>query len=102
MTAHRPSQGSAAATAVIVPLLPHTGPGRDATGTGADSFITELTTAIGHLEKALKLGQTPARLLLPNGATVTAAQLSLWVTQHSARAQILLDHIKAPHTGPQT
>jgi hypothetical protein len=68
---------------------------------GQQSFITELTTAMGHLEKALELSRTPARFLLPNGATVTAAQLHLWVAQHTARAQTLLDQITAAYNDPQ-
>lgn len=94
--------GSAVASAVVVPLIPCA----DASGTsaeaGAESFITELTTAVGHLEKALELGQTSARGLLPNGATVTEAQLHLWVAQQTARAQNLLDQITAAYADPQT
>jgi hypothetical protein len=89
------THGSATASAAVVSLFPHP-------ESGTVSFITELTTAVGHLEKALELSRTPAKFLLPNGATVTPAQLRLWVTQHSARTQKLLDQLAAPHTTPQT
>ncbi|GAA2523125.1 hypothetical protein [Streptomyces longisporus] len=100
MTAHH-AHGPAAAAAVVVPLIPHAD-SASSTAAGTQPFITELTAAVGHLEKALELSRTPARFLLPNGATVTAAQLRLWVAQHTARAQTLLDLIAAPHTDPQT
>ncbi|WP_331736736.1 hypothetical protein OG426_55265 (plasmid) [Streptomyces canus] len=101
MTAHR-APGSATASAVVVPLLPRNEADNTAVETGTESFITALTTAVGQLEKALELSGTPARFLLPNGATVTAAQLRLWVAQHAARAQTLLDRITAQYTDPQT
>lgn len=94
--------GSAVASAVVVPLVPYADAGGTAAEAGAQSFITELTTAVGHLEKALELGRTPARSLLPNGATVTETQLRLWVEQHTVRAQSLLTQITAAYTDPQT
>ncbi|MFJ3310911.1 hypothetical protein ACIPSA_49880 [Streptomyces sp. NPDC086549] len=101
MTA-RHAHGSARASAVVVPLIPLAGTDSTTEATGAESFITELTSAVRHLEKALELGGTPARFLLPNGATVTAAQPRLWVAQHTARVQNLLDQITGPYTDPQT
>ncbi|MFC7830925.1 hypothetical protein [Streptomyces sp. NPDC057375] len=53
---------------------------------------------MSHLEQALDVGRTPARFLLPNGATVTEAQLRLWVEQHTARAHSLLAQITAAYT----
>jgi hypothetical protein len=100
MTAHH--HESAVASAVVVPLVPYADGGGTAAEAGAESFITELTTAVGHLGKALELGRTPARVLLPTGATVTEAQLHLWVAQHTARAQSLLDQITAAYIDPQT
>ncbi|MER6075685.1 hypothetical protein ABT187_44400 [Streptomyces sp. NPDC001817] len=97
MTAHRPSQGSAP----VVRLLPHTSTSSDAAGSGARSFITELAAAVDHLEQALALGRTPTRYLLPNGATVTEAQLRLWVAQHTARAHAALSQITPAHTDAQ-
>ncbi|MFI6658167.1 hypothetical protein ACIBL8_21890 [Streptomyces sp. NPDC050523] len=88
------AHGAATASAAVVPLVPHT-------EAGPASFITELTTAVGHLEKALELSRTPAKFLLPNGATVTAAQLRLWVAQHSTRAQQLLEGLASSYTDPQ-
>jgi hypothetical protein len=94
--------GSAVASAVVVPLIPYADAADTSAGVGAESFITELTAAVGHLEKALELGQTSARVLLPNGATVTEGQLHLWVAQQTARAQNLLDRITAVYADPQT
>ncbi|MBL1086741.1 hypothetical protein JK359_33080 [Streptomyces actinomycinicus] len=101
MTAHRPTRDPAAASALVVPLLPHAGTGSDAGGSGGTSFITELAAAVDHLEQALELGRTPTRFLLPNGATVTEAQLRLWVAQHTARAQAALSQITPAHTDAQ-
>jgi hypothetical protein len=101
MTAHH-AHASAAPSAVVVPLVPRPGAGSTVAEASSESFVTELTIAVGHLEKALELGRTPARFLLPTGATVTEAQLSVWVTQHTAQAQNLLDQITAPYTDPQT
>lgn len=100
MTAHR-THGSAA-SAIVIPLVPHSEADSTAVEAGTESFITALTTAVRQLETALELSRTPAQFLLPNGATVTAAQLRLWVAQHTARAQTLLDRITAPYTDPQT
>ncbi|GAA3808524.1 hypothetical protein ACFQ0G_53330 [Streptomyces chiangmaiensis] len=94
MTTHSPHQTPAAASALVVPPVPHSSPTHDV----SESFITALTTAVDHLEKALELGRTPTRILLPNGATVTAAQLRVWVAHHTARAQALRNQITAPHT----
>lgn len=99
MTARR-AHAPATTSAVVIPLVPHT-EATTTTAGAAPSLITELTTAVGHLETALELSQTPAKFLLPNGATVTAAQLRLWVAQQAARAQTLLDQITAPYTDPQ-
>ncbi|MFJ2008006.1 hypothetical protein [Streptomyces chartreusis] len=100
MTAHH-AHVSVMTSAVVVPLVPHAEVDNTAVEAGTASFIAELTTAVGHLEKALDLSRTPAQFLLPNGATVTAAQLRLWVAQHTARAQTLLDRITAPYADPQ-
>lgn len=100
MTAH-PTHGSAV-FADVIPLVPHGEADSTAVEAGTESFITALTTAVRQLETALELSRTPAQFLLPNGATVTAAQLRLWVAQHTARAQTLLDRITAPYTDPQT
>lgn len=102
MTTHRPRQGPAEATALVVALTPHACTHNDRAWTGTEAIITELTAAFGHLESALALGRTPARFLLPNGATVTAAQLRLWVAQHTSRVQALLDQITAPYTNSPT
>lgn len=100
MTAHH-AHTSAAPSTAVVPFAPHTGLS-STLAAGPESFITELATAVDHLAKALELGRTPARFLLPTGTTVTAAQLGVWVTQHTARAQHLLDQITSPRTDPQT
>jgi hypothetical protein len=100
MTAHR-AHAPATTSAVVIRLVPHA-EAATTTVAAATSFITELTTAVEHLETALELSRTPAQFLLPNGATVSAAQLRLWVAQHAARAQTLLDQITAPHNDPQT
>ncbi|MDX2762543.1 hypothetical protein [Streptomyces europaeiscabiei] len=100
MTAH--THGSSAASALVIPFVPRTEADATAVEAGTESFITALTTAVSQLEKALELSRTPAQFLLPNGATVTAAQLRLWVAQHTARAQTLLDRIASPYTDPQT
>jgi hypothetical protein len=97
MTAHRPAMASA----VVIPLVPHAEADTTTVEAERQSFITELTTAMGHLEKALELSRTPARFLLPTGATVTATQLHLWVAQHTAQAQTLLDQITAHCNNPQ-
>ena len=93
-----PRHGSAGAPAVVVPLVPFTDAGCAVAGTRAESFITELKVAVSHLEQAREVGRTTARFLLPNGATVTEAQLCLWVEQHTARAHSLLAQITAAYT----
>ncbi|MEU8810632.1 hypothetical protein ACN6LC_004506 [Streptomyces violaceoruber] len=93
-----PRHEAAGAPAVVVPLVPFTAAGCAAACARAESFITELTAAVSHLEQALEVGQTPARFLLPNGATVTEAQLCLWVEQHTTRAHSLLAQITAAYT----
>lgn len=93
-----PRHESAGAPAVVAPLVPFTEAGCAAASARTESFITELKVAVSHLEQALEVGRTPARFLLPNGATVTKAQLRLWVEQHTARAHSLLAQITAAYT----
>jgi hypothetical protein len=64
-------------------------------------FITELVAALGHLENAVQLAATPARLHLPNGATVSKAQMGVWVAQNTARIRSLLNQITDPSDAPQ-
>ncbi|MGW4784868.1 hypothetical protein [Streptomyces sp. NPDC004230] len=97
MSAHH-TRGQAITSAVVL-FPPQTGSNEDKVGT--ESFITELTAAVRHLHKALELSRTPAQFLLPNGAAVTAVQLRLWVAQHTARAQNLIDQISVAYTDPQ-
>lgn len=101
MTA-RNAHGSAVASSVVAPLFRRPGAGHPAAAVRTESFITELTSAMGHLERALEVGQTPARFLLPDGATVTPSQLDVWVAQHTARAQNILAQITALYADSQT
>ncbi|MFD0287677.1 hypothetical protein [Streptomyces lutosisoli] len=64
-------------------------------------FITELVAALGHLENAVQLAATPAKLHLPNGATVSKAQMRVWVTQNTARIRFLLEQLADPSDAPQ-
>ncbi|MFF7764185.1 hypothetical protein [Streptomyces griseorubiginosus] len=96
----RHAHGPARSTAVVIPLVPRAEADTTAEA-GTGSFIAELATATAHLEKALGLSQTPAQFQLPDGATVTAAQLCLWVAQHTARAQTLLDRLTASYPDQQ-
>ncbi|MEV2234992.1 hypothetical protein AB0H69_41405 [Streptomyces phaeochromogenes] len=58
-------------------------------------FVTELSAAMRHLETALRLSQGPERLLLPDGTTVSKAQLRLWVDRNTHRTQCLLNQLQA-------
>jgi len=57
-------------------------------------LITELGAAIRHLENALQVNRTPQRVQLPDGTTVSEAQLCLWVARNTDRTQLLLDRIQ--------
>ncbi|MDQ1033498.1 hypothetical protein QF035_011080 [Streptomyces umbrinus] len=58
-------------------------------------FVTELSAAMRHLETALRLSQAPERFLLPDGSTVSEAQLRLWVDRNTHRTQGLLNQLQA-------
>ncbi|WP_316782809.1 hypothetical protein [Streptomyces sasae] len=91
---------SAPAPAVVVPFTLNDSTSITAPESAA-SFIAELAAAVTRLEKALVLGRTPARLLLPDGATVSPVQLRLWVAQHTAQAQRLIGQIAASYADSQ-
>jgi len=58
-------------------------------------FITELSAAMRHLETALQLSQSPERHLLPDGTTITEAQLRLRTDRNTHRTQNLLNQLQA-------
>ncbi|MGX1915324.1 hypothetical protein ACWIID_41910 [Streptomyces phaeochromogenes] len=58
-------------------------------------FVTELSAAMRHLEAALRISQGPERFLLPDGSTVSEAQLRLWVDRNTNRTQGLLNQLQA-------
>ncbi|MGA5454163.1 hypothetical protein ACPCVO_47035 [Streptomyces umbrinus] len=57
-------------------------------------FVTELGAAMCHLENALRLSRGPEKCLLPDGTTISQAQLRLWVDRNTSRTQDLLDRLR--------
>ncbi|MBD0742990.1 hypothetical protein [Streptomyces sp. CBMA152] len=58
-------------------------------------FITELVAALHHLTNAAALAVTPNALVLPNGNTVTAQQMSIWVAANTSSLLVQLDAVTA-------